>query len=58
MPYFSYNNNTGKLLEISEELIFDGSPPTGIAVSYTNLSQIQLDLNYVWDEEVRDFLPK
>jgi hypothetical protein len=58
MPYYSYNNNSGKLLEISEELIFGGSPPTGIAVSFTNITQEELDLNYVWDEEVRDFVQK
>lgn len=58
MPYYTYSVNTGKLLEISEELLHGGSPPSGVAVTYTDISSEELNTQYVWNEEDRDFIPK
>lgn len=58
MPYYSYSVNTGKLLEISEELLHDGSPPSNVAVTFTNIPVEELNTLYVWNEEDREFTLK
>ena len=58
MAYFMYSSNTGALVEVSEELIYDGSPPTGMAISYIDVSTTDLENDYVWNAEDRDFVPK
>ena len=58
MTYYTYSANTGKLLEMSEQLLHDGSPPSNVAVTYTDISIEDLSTLYVWDEEERDFVLK
>lgn len=53
-----YSSSTGALIEVSEELIYDGSPPTGMAISYIDVSTTDLENDYVWNAEDRDFVPK
>ena len=56
MPYYTYNISTGALLDISEELLHDGSPPTGVAVTHINVTTEDLNTNFIWNEELRDFV--
>ena len=58
MPYYTYAVTTGKLLEISEDLLHDGSPPSGVAVTYIDVPTEELNTQYIWNEEDRDFVPK
>lgn len=58
MAYFMYNSNTGALVEVSEELIYGGCPPSGMAISYIDVSMTDLENGYVWNAEDRDFVPK
>lgn len=58
MPYFMYNSNTGALVEVSEELIYNGSPPSGMAISYIEVPTTTLENDYTWNAEDRDFVPK
>lgn len=57
MPYISYNTATGKLIELSEELMYDGCPPSGMTITYTPISIDLLQNNYVWSDESRDYEP-
>ena len=58
MAYYTYNNNTGDLIQVSEELLHNGSPVSGCAVTFTNLTIEEIETLYVWDRELRDFVLK
>lgn len=58
MPFYTYNPSTGELLEISEQLLHDGCPPTGCAITFTNLTMDEINTQYTWDVELRDFVLK
>lgn len=58
MAYYMYNNFTGELKEVSEELMYDGCPLTGMAITFNNHSVSELLNDFVWDTETRDFIPR
>lgn len=57
MPFISYNTSTGKLIELSDTLMFDGSPPSGMAITFINIPISILETDYLWNEESRDYEP-
>lgn len=53
-----YNSFTGELKEISEELMYEGCPPTNMAITFINHTVAEIMTDFTWDAESRDFLPK
>lgn len=58
MAYYMYNSFTGELKEISEELMYEGCPPTNMAITFINHTVAEIMTDFTWDAESRDFLPK
>ena len=58
MPYFNYVTSTGQLLGINQELEYGGNPPFDITETYIAVDIDTLEKDYVWEDSIRDFVPK
>jgi hypothetical protein len=55
MAYFSYDTDTGELIQISDYEITEVSGHDNYAISIHNLPKVALDTEYEWDIAARDF---
>lgn len=55
MAYYTYNNSTGALVQVSD---FPIDTPDNCTTSCVDITKAEIDSSYIWDAERLDFISK